>query len=76
MKADEKNTESRKLLQRTFRVDMNDPEQPLLGQELETIHSATDTTAINLNETKSESPVPFGVIPKSSKTPQVNSGWL
>ena len=74
--------ESRKLLQRTFRVDMNDPEQPLLGQELETIQTAGEvsqptTTATNLNEqVTSESPVPFGVIPRGSKTPQVNSGWL
>lgn len=71
-------TESRKqLLQRTFRVDMNDPEQPLLGgegQELDTIHTAE--VAGNI-QTDSESPVPYGVIPRSLKKPaQVNSGWL
>ena len=83
LKAEEKipanqTLESRKLLQRTSRVDMNDPEQPLLGQELETIHTVEPTTtATNLNEqVTSESPVPFGVIPRGPKSPQVNSGWL
>lgn len=71
-------TESRKqLLQRTFRVDMNDPEQPLLGgegQELDTIHTAE---VAGNTQTDSESPVPYGVIPRSLKKPaQVNSGWL
>ena len=70
-------SESRKqLLQRTFRVDMNDPEQPLLGgegQELDTIHTAE---VAGNTQTESESPVPYGVIPRSSKTPAVNSGWL
>ena len=72
-------TDCRKqLLQRTFRVDMNDPEQPLLGtgdgQELDTINAGEVAAR---NTTDSESPVPYGVIPRSSKAPaQVNSGWL
>lgn len=64
--------ESKRSLQRTPRVDMNDPEQPLLQQKAknEDVEAAPPS---------SESPIPPGVVPTGvgrSNSPQVKSGWL
>lgn len=57
--------ESKRSLQRTSRVDSNDPEQPLLSEQ----QQAKKTEG---------SPVPSGVVPtnKAKSNTQVNSGWL
>ena len=74
--APQKSLESKRLLQRTFRVDMNDPEQPLIMDdflEMDTIQKASE----DKNASTSSSPVPGVVLTGlRSRTPQVNSGWL